>query len=82
MRISWLRRLLLLSVCLLGSACATQKTTYLPDGRKAYAISCKGFLNSWQSCLVNAGRICGMRGYDAIRSEEYDREMLFVCKSP
>jgi hypothetical protein len=81
MRISWHWRVLLLGVCSVASACSTQKTTYLPDGRMAYAIACKGLLNSWQSCLVHAGRVCGMRGYDEIRSEEYDRELLFVCKA-
>ena len=82
-RISWRWRLtLLLAVALLASACTGLRTTYLPSGQKAYAISCKGYLDSWQSCLVRAGRICGARGYDAIRSEEYDRELLFACKAP
>lgn len=85
MRSSWLSYPLLLSVCLTclaASACSAQRVTYLPNGQKAYAISCRGVLNSWQSCLVHAGRICGARGYDAIRSEEYDRELLFACKTP
>jgi len=73
------RRVLLISVTLTVTACAGQRTTYLPDGRMAYAISCKGVLNSWQSCLIKAGRICGMRGYQAVRSEEYDRELLIAC---
>jgi hypothetical protein len=75
---SW--RLLVLSVALMATACSSPRATYLPDGQKAYAISCKGYLNSWQSCLVRAGRICGTRGYNAIRSEEADRELLFACK--
>lgn len=79
MRISWVLCLLLLSLS--ASACSSQRVTYLPDGRKAYAISCKGFLNTWQSCLVRAGRICASRGYDAIRTEEGDRELLFACKT-
>jgi hypothetical protein len=74
--------LLMVSVLLVTGACSTDRTTYLPDGRRAYAISCKGLLNSWQSCLVHAGQICGTRGYNAIRSEEYDRELLFTCKNP
>jgi hypothetical protein len=85
MRNSWSSKLLLLCVCLTclsASACSSQRVTYLPNGQKAYAISCRGALNSWQSCLVHAGRICGTRGYDAIRSEEYDRELLFACKTP
>jgi hypothetical protein len=74
--------LLLLSLLLTATACSTSRVTYLPDGQKAYAISCKGYLDSWQSCLVHAGRICGTRGYNAIRSEEADRELLFSCKTP
>jgi len=83
MRICWRWHcLLLLLVSLAVSACSGQRITYLPSGQKAYAISCKGFLNSWQSCLVHAGRVCGARGYEAIRSEEFDRELLFSCKAP
>lgn len=81
MRIGWCC-VLSLTLCLAASACSTQRTTYLPDGRKAYAVSCRGLLNSWQSCLVKAGRACGTRGYDTIRGEEYDRELLFACKAP
>ena len=81
MRLSWLCCLLLLSASLVASGCRSQRPTYLPDGRKAYAIACRGFLNSWQSCLVRAGRVCGTRGYDTIRAEEGDRELLFTCKS-
>jgi hypothetical protein len=72
-------RAVLISIALAMTSCAGQRTTYLPDGRMAYAISCRGFLNSWQSCLIKAGRICGMRGYQPIRSEEYDRELLIAC---
>jgi hypothetical protein len=74
--------MLLVAAALAESSCITSHhTTYLPDGRMAYALSCKGFLDSWQSCLIQAGRICGTRGYDPIRSEEYDREMLIACKT-
>jgi len=76
----WHWRILLIAVALaLIASCVGQRRTYLPDGRVAYAVSCRGFLNSWQSCLIKAGRICGVRGYQAIRSEEYDREMLIAC---
>ena len=81
MRITRVSCLVLLSASLAASACSSQRTTYLPDGHSAYAISCRGFLNSWQSCLVRAGRICGARGYDVVRGEEADRELLFACKS-
>jgi len=81
MKYDWPRRLLLLTLCLTATACVHQRATYLPDGRKAYAISCKGVLHSWQSCLIRAGRLCASRGYDTIRSEEGDRELLFACKT-
>ena len=81
MRAKWSWHLLLLSASLAAAACSHQRATYLPDGRRAYAISCKGYLSTWQSCLVRAGRFCASRGYDAIRTEEGDRELLFACKS-
>jgi hypothetical protein len=74
-------RILFLSAVLVVAACASKRTTFLPDGERAYAISCKGFLDSWQTCLIKAGRICGASGYQAIRSEEYDREMLIACQT-
>lgn len=74
--------MLWVSAALAASSCVTSRhTTFLPDGRMAYALSCKGFLDSWQSCLIKAGRICGTRGYQEIRSEEYDRELLIACKT-
>jgi hypothetical protein len=81
MRLSRMSFLMLLTASLAASACSSHRTTYLPDGRSAYAISCRGVLNSWQTCLVRAGRICGARGYDVVRSEEGDRELLFACKT-
>jgi hypothetical protein len=43
-------------------------------------ITCSGFLNSWSTCLVNAGRACGNRGYETIQGTEEDRSMLIACK--
>lgn len=83
MRVTWHWRklgVLLAAASLAAASCVSHRATFLPDGQMAYAISCKGFLDSWQSCLVKAGRICGTRGYEAIRSEEYDREMLIACR--
>lgn len=80
MGMKWLWRMLWVAALLAATSCVSQRTTYLPDGEMAYAISCRGFLDSWQSCLIKAGRICGMRGYRAIRSEEYDRELIIACK--
>jgi hypothetical protein len=71
-------------ICVLSSialvSCASLRTTYLANGDKGYAISCHGFLNSWDSCLIKAGRICGTRGYDIIEGDKYDRAILIGCK--
>lgn len=63
------------------AACAVHPT-YAPDGRRGFVISCGGFLNSWSSCLVKAGRACGNRGYDTIKGSEEDRSMMVACKLP
>ncbi len=68
----------LLTVAL--ASCASLRTTYLANGDKGYAISCRGFLNTWDSCLVKAGRICGARGYDTIEGDRYDRSLLIGCR--
>jgi hypothetical protein len=66
----------------LTAACSTQHTTYAPDGRQAYAIDCDGYLNSFASCLVKAGRACASRGYDTISGGEDERRLLIACKAP
>jgi hypothetical protein len=72
-------------ICALTSitvaSCASERTTYLANGARGYSVSCRGFLNSWDSCLVKAGRICGTRGYDVINEDQYDRTLMFGCKS-
>lgn len=77
----WLVRTLCGVVAIALVACGGLRTVYLPDGTKGYQITCKGVLNSWSACLEKAGQICGVRGYTAIRSEEYDRELMVSCKS-
>jgi hypothetical protein len=64
------------------AGCSTQHTTYTADGRRGYMISCDGYLNSYSSCLVKAGRACGGQGYDIIRGGEDERSMLVACKLP
>jgi hypothetical protein len=66
-------------VCLGTAACSSTPTTFLEDGTRGYAVTCKGYLNSWQACLVKAGRICQSRGYRTIAGEEYDRSMIIAC---
>lgn len=78
-----LRALALCTFACLGiAACSTTRTTFLDDGSRGYALSCKGYLNSWQACLIEAGQICGARGYRTIAGNEYDRNMIITCKDP
>ncbi len=77
-----LARLLLSCLVLMGSACSTQHATYVPDGRRGYLIDCEGFLSSYATCLVKAGRACGSQGYDTIHGGADDRSLLIACKVP
>jgi len=70
----------LASMALVACTAGLRKT-YLADGSRGYAISCRGFLNSWDSCLVKAGRICGPSGYETIEGDKYDRSMVIGCKA-
>jgi hypothetical protein len=74
-------RLAVASLALACAACQTQHATYAPDGRRGYVITCGGFLNSYASCLVKAGRACGSHGYETLKGNEDDREMLIACKT-
>jgi len=67
--------------CALAS-CSSVRSTYVPDGRRGFVVSCGGVLNDWSSCLVKAGRACGNHGYDVIKGTEEDRSMLIACKVP
>jgi hypothetical protein len=78
----WAARLVGVLTCVALASCAGQRTTYLADGSRGYSISCRGFLNSWDNCLVKAGRICGARGYETIEGDRYDRTMLIGCRGP
>jgi hypothetical protein len=73
-------QLTLASVALCFSACTSVHATYVPDGRRGFAITCGGLLDSWSSCLVKAGRACGNLGYENIKGNEDDRAMLIACK--
>jgi hypothetical protein len=64
------------------AGCSTQHATYTPDGRRGYIINCDGFLNSFSSCLIKAGRACGNKGYDTLSGGEDDRSLLIACKVP
>ena len=73
-------RLAMMGILLSTASCSSQKATYVPDGRRGFVITCSGFLNSWSTCLVDAGRACGSRGYETIQGSEEDRNMLIACK--
>jgi hypothetical protein len=73
-------RLAIAGILLSSLSCTSQKATYAPDGRRGFVITCSGFLNSWSTCLIDAGRACGSRGYDTIQGGEEDRNMLIACK--
>ena len=83
--LNW-KRLMTGALCVIAGlmldACAGQRTIYLDNGAKGYLVTCKGYLNSWETCLLRAGKICRTRGYDTIRSEEYDRTLLIACNTP
>ena len=75
--------LLVASMAFSLAACSSGlHATYVPDGRRGYVVDCGGFLNSWSSCLVKAGRACGNRGYETIKGSEEDRSMMIACKVP
>ena len=70
------------SILLALAGCHSPRSTYAPDGRRGYVVTCGGFLNSWSSCLIKAGRACGNRGYDIVSGTEEDRDMMIACKVP
>ena len=76
----WLLRVLCVLASVSAVSCSSTRTTFLEDGSRGYSISCKGYLNNWQSCLIKAGKICQARGYKTLRSEEYDRTLLIACR--
>ncbi len=78
----WTSLALCAFLCLGASACSSTRTTFLDDGARGYAVTCKGYLNSWQACLIEAGHICEARGYKTVAGDEYDRSMIIACKDP
>jgi hypothetical protein len=76
------KTLLIVLIALAGGACSSRHATYAPDGRRGYVITCSGYLNSYASCLVKAGRACGNHGYETLKGNEDDRSLLIACKVP
>jgi hypothetical protein len=73
-------RLAIAAIALTSVSCSSQHATYTPDGRRGYVVTCAGYLNSWSTCLVKAGRACGNKGYETIQGSEEDRSLLIACK--
>jgi hypothetical protein len=63
------------------ASCASRPITYMPDGRAGYGVTCNRFYESWSSCLIQAGRLCGSRGYTTYYSDEVNRELIVGCKA-
>lgn len=61
-------------------SCTHVHMANVEDGRQGYYISCKGWSNSWTSCLVKAGRVCGVRGFEKLHDDEYDRTLVVACR--
>jgi hypothetical protein len=50
------------------AGCASERVTYLPDGRRGYGVSCGHFYQDWSSCVIRAGRLCREKGYTSSRA--------------
>lgn len=48
------------------AGCTSSIKTFGPDGKEAYALSCSGMLKDWGDCQKEAGRLCGVKGYDTV----------------
>lgn len=76
------------------TACTTSTPIRMPDGRAGYSIKCSGTANSWGSCMQEAGKLCGARGYNIFMRDSrggfvatqtfagstIHREMIVACK--
>jgi len=78
----WIFPASVLAAAFAAGGCTSQHTTYAPDGRRGFVITCGGVLNDYSSCLVKAGRACGNRGYDTLKDSPEDREIFIACKLP
>ena len=79
-RIRSLTAIALIATTAMG--CSTPHATYAPDVRRSFVVTCNGFLNSYSSCLVKAGRACGNKGYDTLKGGDDDRTLFIACKIP
>ena len=61
--------------------CATTRSTYAPDGRKAYTLNCSGLARGWDKCYSAAGDICGAADYDIVDRTGEDAAAGAVTRS-
>ncbi len=54
---------MILSVVVLVSGCATASKTFTSDGKEGYSINCSGSALNWGMCYEKAGQLCGTKGY-------------------
>lgn len=71
-----------LGAAVLLAGCSGTRSTYVPDGRRGFVVKCGGLMGSSAACMVKAGRACGNHGYDIIRGNDEDGQLLIACKVP
>lgn len=84
-----MKKIILLPLALILTACSTTPSLYYKDGRQASIIRCEG--NSWLGCMKQSSQLCQQAGYEIIERNSYresgllgnaDRkEMLIICKN-
>ena len=62
-----MKAIALLLVTALLSACSSTREVYTQEGDIVYAISCR--LQSYQSCMEEAGQLCGTLGYKFVMAD-------------
>jgi hypothetical protein len=58
------------ALALAGCMGVYNKEVYLADGSKGFAINCDGDYADWNTCLNEAGKICGPYGYKEIERHD------------
>ena len=71
-----IRPLIVASLTILASGCASATKTYTADGHEGHSINCSGDALTWGSCLEKAGTICGALGYDVLEQSDETGAMI------
>ncbi|MFH1077412.1 MAG: hypothetical protein V1753_11400 [Pseudomonadota bacterium] len=56
----------ILSIVVFMSGCATASKTFTSDGKEGYSINCSGSALNWGMCYEKAGQLCGAKGYEVL----------------